>query len=235
MPYTSLVSPSARAALGLSDLSRCVLVFDEAHNVADAAAQAHERVTTLPQVEEASLQLEAYLAKYRHRLSQRNVRSINSLLQLLGALASFLRTEPDPAPQSNNNSDNNSDNNNNNNNNSSRSNTSKSSGGVKGDGDSLSAAAAANSVVDGSGEVSAMLKPSEFSHASGLDGINVFSLQSYLRRSQLCNKVRTGLETRAELLTRRVGASSPLPFPSLPFHLPSIIYHLTSTNKLTMQ
>ncbi|KAA0166599.1 hypothetical protein FNF31_01377 [Cafeteria roenbergensis] len=72
LPYTSLLSESARGAVGIG-LRGAVVVVDEAHNLAAAAGQANGAVLTGLTLLHACRQAEEYLRRYRSRLRGRNV------------------------------------------------------------------------------------------------------------------------------------------------------------------
>ncbi|KAA0170321.1 hypothetical protein FNF28_01549 [Cafeteria roenbergensis] len=74
LPYTSLLSESARGAVGIG-LRGAVVVVDEAHNLAAAAGQANGAVLTGLTLLHACRQAEEYLRRYRSRLRGRNVPS----------------------------------------------------------------------------------------------------------------------------------------------------------------
>lgn len=85
LPYTSLLSGSARAAVGIG-LRGAVVVVDEAHNLAAAAAQANSATLGGTALLHACRQAEAYLARYRSRLRGRNVIECTRLVTLLRGL-----------------------------------------------------------------------------------------------------------------------------------------------------
>ncbi|KAH9251321.1 hypothetical protein BASA81_010732 [Batrachochytrium salamandrivorans] len=77
LPYTSLLNPDTREALGLN-LEASVIVFDEAHNLVDAIADAYTTAITLGQLQTAIEDITHYVEKYsKLHLDTRNV-----LLQL---------------------------------------------------------------------------------------------------------------------------------------------------------
>lgn len=77
LPYTSLLNPDTREALGLN-LEGSVVVFDEAHNLVDAIADAYTTAITLAQLQTAIEDITHYVEKYsKLHLDTRNV-----LLQL---------------------------------------------------------------------------------------------------------------------------------------------------------
>lgn len=85
LPYTSLVSASAREAVGLR-LRGSVVVVDEAHNLAAAALAANSASLSGSALAHAAAQLDAYLRRYRARLRGRNIIMCSRLAALLRAL-----------------------------------------------------------------------------------------------------------------------------------------------------
>jgi chromosome transmission fidelity protein 1 len=86
-PYSAVLSSESREALGLSDLSGCAVVFDEAHNLLDAVNGAHGACASGGQLRKAADMLEAYLARFRDRLLPANAQRVQMTLRVASALA----------------------------------------------------------------------------------------------------------------------------------------------------
>jgi len=86
-PYSAVLSAESREALGLSDLSACAVVFDEAHNLLDAVNGAHGASATEGQLRRAEGMLGAYLARFRDRLLPANAQRVQLTLRVASALA----------------------------------------------------------------------------------------------------------------------------------------------------
>ncbi|KAG2440974.1 hypothetical protein HXX76_003827 [Chlamydomonas incerta] len=96
LPYSALLCADTRAALGLQ-LAGAVVVFDEAHNLADAVTGSHGAVVTAAQLATAKRQLAAYFERFQLRLSPGNARSLQLLLRLAAALERSLAPPPPAA------------------------------------------------------------------------------------------------------------------------------------------
>lgn len=54
VPYATLLSEEARESLGIEDLSRSIILFDEAHNIAEAISSQNSISVSASELEEAS-------------------------------------------------------------------------------------------------------------------------------------------------------------------------------------
>ncbi|KAK9130936.1 hypothetical protein Sjap_011423 [Stephania japonica] len=92
LPYQSLLLKSARESLGLN-LKNCVIIIDEAHNLADALTSMYDSKITLSQLEEVDNLLELYLERFKNLLGAGNRRYIQTLMVLTRAFVRVLRGE----------------------------------------------------------------------------------------------------------------------------------------------
>ncbi|KAK9098993.1 hypothetical protein Syun_026038 [Stephania yunnanensis] len=79
LPYQSLLLKSARESLGLN-LKNCIVIIDEAHNLADALTSMYDSKITLSQLEEVNSLLELYLERFKNLLGAGNRRYIQTLM-----------------------------------------------------------------------------------------------------------------------------------------------------------
>ena len=96
LPYQMLFHESTRRSLNLS-LENCVVIVDEAHNLVDSINQIHSSSITENIVQEASNQLNAYLERYKARLSSQNTIFLLKIQSLLTGLSKLLRQDRDDA------------------------------------------------------------------------------------------------------------------------------------------
>ncbi len=92
MPYNTLLSKSARQAVGLS-LKSALVIIDEAHNIPETLRALSSCQLTLPIIEGASSQLIAYVKRYSSRLSGKNVFFLGQLRKILTALSKHLKSK----------------------------------------------------------------------------------------------------------------------------------------------
>lgn len=91
VPYTSLLSETARESLGLDlNLDRSIILFDEAHNIAETFASLNTVALTLEEISDAIEALEKYLQFYKLRLSTSTIYYINQISQILKNLKKFV-------------------------------------------------------------------------------------------------------------------------------------------------
>lgn len=95
MPYSMLLSKSARQAVGLS-LKQCLVLVDEAHNLPEAVRSLHSCRLSLPVTQAALGQLVAYTKRYADRLAGRNLYYLGQLRKCLMAFIKHLQREPQP-------------------------------------------------------------------------------------------------------------------------------------------
>ena len=89
MPYSMLLSPQTRQAIGLS-LKGAIVVVDEAHNLPEALRSLHSATLTLPVVQSAISQLSAYVERYGQRLAGRNLMYLGQLAKFCKAVVKYL-------------------------------------------------------------------------------------------------------------------------------------------------
>ena len=93
VPYNTLLSTQARAAVGLS-LHNALVVIDEAHNVPEALRGLSSSRLTLPIIKAATEQLTAYTRKYASRLAGRNLFYLGQIRRCLTAMTKYLGKKP---------------------------------------------------------------------------------------------------------------------------------------------
>jgi chromosome transmission fidelity protein 1 len=91
LPYSMLLHRGTRAAMDLR-LERCIVLFDESHNLIDSINATHSAKLTLEQAMCAQTQLTAYLGRYRSRLSRSNLVSCSQLVDVINAFLRLLRS-----------------------------------------------------------------------------------------------------------------------------------------------
>jgi chromosome transmission fidelity protein 1 len=91
MPYASLLAPDTRDALGIElDPKNTVIIFDEAHNVADAVRSSSSASVTRRDVNRAISMIENYIERFKERLTADNLRVLKVLLSVAKRLVSVL-------------------------------------------------------------------------------------------------------------------------------------------------
>lgn len=98
MPYSVLLQPQARSAVGV-DVRGNIVVVDEAHNLIEAINELHSVQLTVAQIRVAQRQLSEYLDRFKLKLAGKNLYYVNVLLTILQSLIRYV-TEPseDEAP-----------------------------------------------------------------------------------------------------------------------------------------
>lgn len=94
LPYSLLLSPKTRQSIQLS-LTEAIVIVDEAHNLPEALRALHSCRLTLPVIEAALGQLDAYVAKYANRLAGRNLQYLGQIRKFLVAVQKHLN-KPKP-------------------------------------------------------------------------------------------------------------------------------------------
>ncbi|KAJ2345210.1 ATP-dependent DNA helicase chl1 [Coemansia sp. RSA 2671] len=94
LPYNTLLSRSARQAMGIS-LAGNVVVIDEAHNLVDTILAIHSISLDLRTVKALQEMVQMYFTKYWRRLKGSNVTYIRQTTALLKALSKFMQTIAD--------------------------------------------------------------------------------------------------------------------------------------------
>lgn len=94
LPYSMLLNPKTRAAIGLS-LQSALVVVDEAHNLPEALRSLHSCRLSLPVVQAALHQLTGYTQKYMDRLAGRNLHYLGQLRKILMAFSKNLERPSD--------------------------------------------------------------------------------------------------------------------------------------------
>ncbi|CAN0533508.1 unnamed protein product, partial [Ectocarpus sp. 12 AP-2014] len=177
MPYAALLSREARAAMGVR-LEGAVVVVDEAHNIVEAINSVHSKKVVLSEVARAHSQLSQYEAKYGTRLKGSNAFYVGNILRLLRAVLKFLTKgkEKLQAARAENATM------------TAAVAASKGNTGVEGPRGG-GAAAAKGGEAEEAGVRSEMLEINDFLFRAGLDNVNLFKLQRYMRRSEISRKV----------------------------------------------
>jgi chromosome transmission fidelity protein 1 len=91
MPYTTLFSESARASFGLEDLSRAIILFDEAHNITEAVSSQTTVTLTIHSLAAASSLLIAYMNNLKNKLSSSSTYHLGNLNQLIQNILKYFR------------------------------------------------------------------------------------------------------------------------------------------------
>lgn len=92
VPYNTLLSKSARNAVGLS-LRSSLVIIDEAHNIPEALRTLSSCQLTLPIIEGANSQLRAYVTRYASRLTGRNITYLTQIQKILVAFTKHLKSK----------------------------------------------------------------------------------------------------------------------------------------------
>lgn len=82
LPYSMLLSPQTRSAVGLS-LKESLVIVDEAHNLPEALRSLHSCSLSLPVVMASLEQLALYTTKYASRLAGRNIYYLGQIRKVL--------------------------------------------------------------------------------------------------------------------------------------------------------
>jgi chromosome transmission fidelity protein 1 len=91
VPYNTLLSKPARKAVGLS-LKSSLVIIDEAHNIPETLRSLSSCQLTLPIIEGASAQLNAYVKRYNSRLAGRNIFYLGKICKILKSLSKYLKS-----------------------------------------------------------------------------------------------------------------------------------------------
>ncbi|EQC25735.1 hypothetical protein, variant [Saprolegnia diclina VS20] len=89
MPYSMLLSKATRESLGIR-LKDSIVIFDEAHNIADAVNATYAVLVSSQQWIQTRRQVWSYFKRYEGRLKGRNVYYIKQLLNVLQSCHKFL-------------------------------------------------------------------------------------------------------------------------------------------------
>ena len=81
LPYNLMLSKQSRATLGIS-LKHNVVVFDEAHNIVEAANMVHSAEVTHSHLKVTSSTLKTYLSRFRNVLNGKNFYYLNLLISM---------------------------------------------------------------------------------------------------------------------------------------------------------
>eukprot|EP00752_Nemacystus_decipiens_P010933 g9717.t1 len=180
MPYAALLSREARGAMGVR-LEGAVVIVDEAHNIVEAINSVHSKKLVLSEVARAHSQLSQYEARYSARLKGSNAFYVGNVLRLLRAMLKFLtkgkeklkavRAEKTAAAGT----------------------RAKEGGPGRRDG-----AVEAQEEKEEAAR-SEMLEINDFLFRAGLDNVNLFKLQRYMRRSEISRKVMGFMDLSPEV------------------------------------
>lgn len=98
LPYPLLLQRSAREALGVS-VKDNVVIIDEAHNLMDAIADTYSISLRLCELDQATRQTTAYVARFKNRLKGKNRVYVTQVLRLLNSITDCLRATMDLTSQ----------------------------------------------------------------------------------------------------------------------------------------
>uniref|UniRef100_A0A7S3QEP4 Helicase ATP-binding domain-containing protein n=1 Tax=Chaetoceros debilis TaxID=122233 RepID=A0A7S3QEP4_9STRA len=91
VPYNTLLSKSARDAVGLS-LKKSLVIIDESHNIPEALRSLSSCTMTASAIDGAMIQLTNYVKKYSSRLAGRNIFYLGQIRRFLTSSAKYLRS-----------------------------------------------------------------------------------------------------------------------------------------------
>lgn len=94
MPYSVLLQPQARSAVGV-DVRGNIVVVDEAHNLIEAINELHSVQLTVAQIRVAQRQLSEYLERFKLKLAGKNLYYVNVLLTILQSLVRYATEVPE--------------------------------------------------------------------------------------------------------------------------------------------
>lgn len=94
LPYSMLLSPQTRKAVGLS-LQQSLVLIDEAHNLPEALRSLYSCRLSLPVILAALDQLQLYTKRYADRLAGRNLFYLGQLRRILVAFQKHCQMQPD--------------------------------------------------------------------------------------------------------------------------------------------
>ena len=89
LPYNLILSQQSRAALGIS-LEENVVIFDEAHNIVEAANMVHSAEISQTQLQMTLLALKTYLHRFRNVLNGKNFYYLNLLITIAKSFLKLL-------------------------------------------------------------------------------------------------------------------------------------------------
>lgn len=92
LPYPLILQQSTREALGITDLSSSIVIFDEAHNLIDCIQNLFSVKLTRFQVNMALDQLNLYLSKYSSRISGSTTIHIQQLVMICNKYIKYFNT-----------------------------------------------------------------------------------------------------------------------------------------------
>ncbi|CAK4463657.1 unnamed protein product [Aphanomyces euteiches] len=92
MPYSMLLSKSTRESMGIM-LKNNIVIFDEAHNIADAVNNTYSVAVTGQNLVKTRRQIWSYFQRYEKRLQGRNVYYIKQLMAVLQNCQKFLTSK----------------------------------------------------------------------------------------------------------------------------------------------
>eukprot|EP01012_Entosiphon_sulcatum_P023723 TRINITY_DN2883_c0_g1_i1.p1 TRINITY_DN2883_c0_g1~~TRINITY_DN2883_c0_g1_i1.p1 ORF type:complete len:657 (-),score=73.87 TRINITY_DN2883_c0_g1_i1:402-2372(-) len=97
LPYQALLSKTTRKALGIN-LSNCVVIIDEAHNLVDTINNLHSAELSYTVAEKGTLQLQQYFDRYNARLLAKNRAHVRQLHGLVQKFSEYLRNPSSQVP-----------------------------------------------------------------------------------------------------------------------------------------
>lgn len=91
VPYSAVLHEQTRRSLGITVDANTVVIFDEAHNIANTMCELYSTVLTRPSLVHTIQALKLYMDRYRLRFSPSTLFKIRQLIQLGEGLLSMLR------------------------------------------------------------------------------------------------------------------------------------------------
>lgn len=89
MPYSSLLSEESRASLGLEELSRTIVLFDESHNILETFASILSISLKYEELLDVIAKMELYIERYRMRLGATSIYFLKQILQIFKNFRKF--------------------------------------------------------------------------------------------------------------------------------------------------
>lgn len=94
-PYTSVLNSRNRESVGL-DLTDCVLIIDEAHNIIEAMIDCHSAQINRAQAEGALLAIDSYYQRFSKKVGANASLNFQHLILLLRSLINFMQMHKKP-------------------------------------------------------------------------------------------------------------------------------------------
>ncbi|KAI3656877.1 hypothetical protein MP638_004233, partial [Amoeboaphelidium occidentale] len=90
LPYSMLLSKDNRTSFGL-DISKSIVVVDEAHNIIDSIEELHKVILSQKSLIRVETQLNEYVKKYRSNFNGENLVKLKQIISVVKRLCSYLQ------------------------------------------------------------------------------------------------------------------------------------------------